>query len=92
MEDTYDSDAWPTDAWCPKCGLALVCIKENFYYCARCDKNFELKEIMMEEETTQTEEVSEAVEETPEEKTTEEQPEESSEEESETEEDDSDEE
>ena len=36
-----NQDNYPTTAWCPiGCGLALVQIEENLYYCARCKKEF----------------------------------------------------
>jgi len=40
-----NADSYPTTAWCPiGCGLSLVCIEDNIYYCAKCDKEFEIVE------------------------------------------------
>ena len=36
-------DTWPVTAWCPVgCGIPLVLMEENIYYCARCNGDFEI--------------------------------------------------
>lgn len=45
IEREYDNDAWPTTAWCPKCGLALVHMEKDRYFCGRCLDDYEFKKM-----------------------------------------------